>query len=109
MMKPWGHTLVSSAHEVYLVLIAPPFDSRQQEQWRELLCIEPPIWGALQARDAAATLAAQGLRLWSWDDFAVVLSEPSAQPPVGLRYCPWTQLERGLHPSQFLSPEPPAP
>jgi hypothetical protein len=43
MMQSWGHTHVSSAHEVYLVLSRPPNDARGHWLWRNLLSIEPPI------------------------------------------------------------------
>ena len=93
MMQPWGHTHVSSALEVYLVLHDPPVELEPHRRWRTLLGIEPPIWGSGDARRSALWLASRGQRVWSWDDYAVVFSPLAAVPPRGLHYRPWTLLE----------------
>ncbi len=93
MMQAWGHTHVSSALEVYLVLSSPPPDTRGQWLWRNLLSIEPPVWGCAAARGCALSLAARGVRVWSWDDHGVVYADYDALPPATLRYDPWQQLD----------------
>jgi hypothetical protein len=92
MMQAWGHTHVSSAREVYLVLSRPPSDARGHWLWRNLLSIEPPIWGCAAARGAALALASCGYRVWSWDDHGVVFSDFESQPPRSLRYRSWHRL-----------------
>src|SRR5580704_8839773 len=98
MMQRWGSAAVTTAFEVYLALAEPPTDPDAHCVWRELLVIEPPVWGDRRAAQAASELAARGLRVWSWDDYAIVFSDPAEQPPRGLRYRPWHLLE--------LDPEP---
>ena len=104
MMQCWGTAHVSSALEVYLVLSCPPLDPRAARLWYSQLAIEPPIWGGAPARRCALSLAARGLRVWSWDDRGVVFSDFDALPPRTLRYFPWYRL--GLAGGQF-SPESP--
>jgi hypothetical protein len=89
MMQAWGHTHVSSAYEVYLVLSLPPRDPRGRSLWRGLLSIEPPVWGGPAAATLALKLAACGHRVWSWDDHSVVYSDFDALPPSTLRYEQW--------------------
>jgi hypothetical protein len=95
MMQRWGYTHVSSALEVYLVLANPPPDPHGRRLWQGLLAVEPPIWGHASARRCALTLAARGLRVWSWDERGVVFSDFDARPPRSLRYCPWYRLLLG--------------
>jgi hypothetical protein len=105
MMQPWGHTHVSSAREVYLVLSNPPVDSRAEWLWRNLLSIEPPIWGCAAARGCALSLAARGVRVWSWDDDGVVYADFHAVPPYTLRYVPWHRLDlRSTRPREHPPP-----
>jgi hypothetical protein len=93
MMQSWGHTHVSSAHEVYLVLSRPPHDARGHWLWRSLLSIEPPIWGCAAARGAALAFASRvGGRVWSWDDEGIVFSDFESQPPRSLHYRSWHRL-----------------
>lgn len=89
MMQRWGRRHVSSALEVYLVLSSPPPDPHDLSDWKDLLSIEPPIWGGAVARRCALTLAARGYRVWSWDDRGVVFSEFEAWPPRTVAYLPW--------------------
>jgi hypothetical protein len=93
MMHRWGHTSVSNAFEVFLVLAEPPGLAELRGLWQDQLAIEPPVWGGKSGARAASALAARGLRVWSWDDYAVVFSEPHAHPPHGLHYRPWHLLE----------------
>ncbi len=100
MMQRWGATAVTSALEVHLALAEPPTDAEAYRAWRELLVIEPPVWGDRRAAQAASKLAARGLRVWSWDDYAVVFSDAPAEPPRGLHYRPWHLLELEPEPSR---------
>ncbi len=93
MMQHWAHKHVSSAREVYLVLSNPPTDSRGLWLWQNQLSIEPPVWGCAAARGYALSLAARGVRVWSWDDHGVVFSDFDVLPPRTLRYHPWDRLE----------------
>jgi hypothetical protein len=101
MMHGWGHTHVSSAFEVYLVLTQPPHDATSRAAWQDQLAIEPPVWGSARRAQAASALTTRGLRVWSWDDYAVVFSDVDAQPPCGLQYRPWHVLQ--LEPELPLS------
>ncbi len=92
MMQTWGHAAVSSALEVYIVLTTVPIAPTQFRRWKDLLSIEPPIWGSLEAERRAQALGAAGLRVWSWDDYAVVYSDPRVLPPEGVHYRPWHLL-----------------
>jgi hypothetical protein len=103
-MQRWGHRHVSSALEVYLVLSSPPSDPRDRSDWKDLLSIEPPIWGCPSARRWALTVAARGYRVWSWDDRGVVFSDLDVLPPRTLRYRPW---KRALPPSGLSPITPP--
>jgi hypothetical protein len=93
MIQRWGHGRVSSAFEVYLVLTRPPSDARGFWLWKNQLSIEPPIWGCAAARGFALSLAARGVRVWSWDDDGVVFSDFDGLPFPTLRYRPWHRLE----------------
>jgi len=104
MMQRWGRRHVSSALEVYLVLSSPPPDPHDLSDWKDLLSIEPPIWGGAVARRCALTLAARGYRVWSWDDRGVVFSDSDVLAPCTVRYRPW---KRALLPPSGLSPIPP--
>ena len=94
MMQLWGHTHVSSAHEVYLVLSRAASSLEDSKAWEDLLCIEPPIWGSAAAHASAMLLAAIGYRVWSWDELGIVYSYPDAVPPRSLRYLSWTAVEQ---------------
>jgi hypothetical protein len=104
MMQRWGRRHVSSALEVYLVLSSPPSDPHALSDWKDLLSIEPPIWGGAVARKSALTLAARGHRVWSWDDCGVVFSDSDVLPPHTVRYRPW---RRALPPSGLSPITPP--
>lgn len=86
-LKLWGPREVSSALEVFLVLVSPPADPQERAEWKDLLTIGPPFWGSLiETAPAVAALHARRYVVWSWDDHGVVLSPADAEPPRGLRY-----------------------
>jgi hypothetical protein len=105
MMQRWGHRHVSSALEVYLVLSSPPTNHRDRSDWKDLLWIEPPIWGYAGARRGALTIAARGYHVWTWDDHGVVFSDLNVLPPAAVRYRPWNRAApSGLPTIQVPSP-----
>jgi hypothetical protein len=89
MMHPWGHCHVTSALEVFFLLTAPPRDPEGVQRWSELLSVEPPVWGSEEVHRRAHRLASRGLRLWTWDEYAVVFSDLGTRPPRGVHYRPW--------------------
>jgi hypothetical protein len=93
MMRRWGSAHVSSALEVYFLLRTPPTDGDLRGCWRELLAIEPPCWGTVETHRRAEGLKARGLRVWTWDDYAVVVSLAAVMPPAALHYRSWHLLD----------------
>jgi hypothetical protein len=92
MMQPWGHTFVSSAHEVYLLLSRLPADAEDANRKDDLISIEPPVWGSSAACESARVVAACGYRVWSWDELGIVYSYPHTLAPRSLRYMAWSEV-----------------
>jgi hypothetical protein len=106
MMGRWGSAHVSSALEVYFLLRTPPADGDLRGCWRDLQVIEPPCWGTVETHRRAEGRNARGLHVWTWDDYAVVISLAAILPPAALHYRPWHLLD--LEEAQVSAPVSPA-